>query len=128
MDKTDELSEWMNKLRDSDKIIVVEGKEDKAALRRLGLINVVQLNKRALYKVVEELIKKEKEVIILTDLDKKGKQLYGRLNHDLQRFGVKVDNRFRNFLFKNTKLRQIEGLDSYTKKKITLYGMKWSVE
>ncbi len=128
MNEAEELSVWVDKIRYSDKIVIVEGKEDKAALRRLGIINVVQLNKRALYKVVEELIEKGKEVIILTDLDKEGKKLYGRLNHDLQRFGVKVDNRFRNFLFKNTKLRQIEGLDSYTKKKITLYGMKWGVE
>ena len=116
-EKTDELLGWIDKIKDSDKIIIVEGKEDKAALNRLGIINIVQLNKRPLYKIVEEFIEKGKEVIILTDLDKKGKQLYGRLNHDLQRFGVKVDNRFREFLFKNTKLRQIEGLDSYIEKK-----------
>ena len=108
-----ELLDWIETIKDSDKIIIVEGKEDKAALKRLGLTHVVQLNKRPLYKVVEELIEEGKEVIILTDLDKKGKQLYGKLNHDLCRFGVKVDNRFRNFLFKKTKLRQIEGMDSY---------------
>lgn len=108
-----ELLEWVEKIKNSGKLIIVEGKEDKAALRRIGITNVVQLNKRPLYKVVEELIEKAKEVIILTDLDKEGKQLYGKLNHDLRRFGVKVDNKFRNFLFKHTKLRQIEGLDSY---------------
>jgi len=113
MKQTEELLDWIDKIKNSDKLIVVEGKEDKAALRRLGITNVIQLNKRPLYKVVEELITKAKEVIILTDLDKKGKQLYGKLNHDLQRFGVKVDNKFRNFLFKHTQLRQIEGLDSY---------------
>jgi len=116
MNDKEELLEWIDKIKESDKIVIVEGREDKAALRRLGITKVVQLNKRPLYKVVEELIEKNKEVIILTDLDKKGKQLYGKLNHDLQRFGVKVDNRFRNFLFKNTKLRQIEGLDSYVER------------
>jgi len=110
---TNELLDWIDKIKTSDKIIIVEGKEDKAALKRLGITNIVQLNKKPLYKIVEELIEKSKGVIILTDLDKKGKQLYGKLNHDLGRFGVKVDNRFRLFLFKNTKLRQIEGLDSY---------------
>ena len=109
----EELLEWIEKIRDSDKIVIVEGKEDKAALKRLGITNIVQLNKRPLYKVVEELIEKGKPVIILTDLDKKGKQLYGKLNHDLQRFGVKIDNKFRHFLFRKTQLRQIEGLDSY---------------
>ncbi len=113
MKNSDELLEWIEKIKDSDKIVTVEGKEDKKALERLGIINIVQLNKKPLYKVVEGLIEKGKEVIILTDLDKEGKKLYGKLNHDLGRFGVKVDNGFRHFLFKKTKLRQIEGLDSY---------------
>lgn len=108
-----ELLEWIETIKTSDKIVIVEGKEDRKALQKLGITDVVQLNKKPLYKVVEELIERGKEVIILTDLDKKGKQLYGKLNHDLCRFGVKVDNGFRNFLFKKTKLRQIEGMDSY---------------
>ncbi len=110
---TEELLEWIEKIKDSGKIVIVEGKEDKAALKRLGITNIVQLNKKPLYKIVEQLVEERKGVIILTDLDKKGKQLYGKLNHDLQQFGVKVDNRFRNFLFKKTQLRQIEGMDSY---------------
>ena len=111
--KINELLEWIEKIKASDKIVIVEGEEDIAALKRLGIINTVQLNKRPLYKVVEDLMEKGKEVIILTDLDKKGKQLYSKLNHDLGRFGVKIDNRFRIFLFKHTQLRQIEGIDSY---------------
>jgi 5S rRNA maturation endonuclease (ribonuclease M5) len=113
MKEAEELIQWIEKIKTSDKILIVEGKEDKAALRRLGITNVVQLNKKPLYKIVEDLMEKGKEVIILTDLDKKGKQLYGKLNHDLRRFGVKVDNKFRHFLFRKTKLRQIEGMDSY---------------
>jgi len=111
-----ELMDWIERIRSSDQIVVVEGKEDKAALNRLGIRYVVQLNKKPLYKIVEELVERGKGVLILTDLDKKGKQLYGKLNHDLCRFGVKVDNRFRNFLFRHTKLRQIEGLDSYVER------------
>ena len=49
----------------------------------------------------------------MTDLDKKGKDLYGKLNQGLSGLGVKVDNSFRNFLYKNAELRQIEGLLSY---------------
>ena len=115
-EKIDELLEWTEKIGNSDQIVVVEGKEDKEALKRLGITNVAQLNKKPIYKIVEELVEEGKEVLILTDLDKKGKQLYGKINHDLQRFGVKVDNRFRNFLYKHTQLRQIEGLDTYINK------------
>ncbi|MEA2037827.1 MAG: toprim domain-containing protein [Nanoarchaeota archaeon] len=116
----DELLELIDKVKSSDNLVIVEGKEDKAALKRLGVTNVIQLNKRPLYKVVEEVVRKEKETIILTDLDKKGKELYRKLNHPLQQFGIRIDNKLRHFLFKNTKLRQIEGLDSYIRKKVDL--------
>ncbi len=92
-----------------DKLVIVEGKKDKEALKSFGITNVVTL-KKSLFEVVEEVSSKAKECVILTDLDKKGKYLYSRLRQDLQKHGVKVDNSFRNFLFRETKLRQIEGL------------------
>lgn len=112
-EKINELLRWIEKIIESEVIVIVEGKEDKAALKRLGITKIIQLNKKPLYKVVEEVVKAGEEVVILTDLDKEGKKLYSRLNHELGQFGVKIDNRFRNFLFKHTSLRQIEGLDSY---------------
>ena len=117
MEEIEELLKHIEKIKDSDKIVIVEGREDREALKKLGITNTVQLNKKPLYAVVEDIVEKDKSVIILTDLDKKGKQLYGKLNHDLQRFSVKVDNKFREFLFKHTTLRQIEGLDSYIERK-----------
>ena len=111
--ETEELLGWIEKIKESDKLIIVEGKEDKKALSNLGLMNVIQLGRKPLYKVVEIVVKKGEDVIILTDLDREGKKLYARLNHELGQFGIKIDNRFRNFLFRNTTLRQIEGMDSY---------------
>ena len=108
-----ELQNQILKLKRSHKIILVEGKKDKACLESLGFKHVIELNKRPLYKVVEQVASYYKEVVILTDLDKKGKQLFSYLNSGLQKYGVKVDNKFRNFLFKKTKLRQIEGLKKY---------------
>ena len=35
----DELLEWIDKIKNSDKIVIVEGKEDKAALK-LSLIHI----------------------------------------------------------------------------------------
>jgi len=51
--------------------------------------------------------------VILTDLDKEGKRLYGVISSSLQNFGVKIDHYFREFLSRRTKLRQIEGLVRY---------------
>lgn len=111
--KLEELNNFINKIKDSNILIIVEGKKDKAALQKLGIINIVELNKKPLFQIVEEISNSNDECIILTDLDKEGKQLYSKLNSNLQKNGVKVNNKFREFLFKHTKLRQIEGMDSY---------------
>ena len=108
-----EFDEFLGKLKkdSKDKIIIVEGKKDKKALENFGIKNIIILRK-PLYLIVEYVVKSEKECIILTDLDKKGKELYGKLSSSLKQFGVKIDDRFREFLFK-TRLRQIEGLTRY---------------
>src|SRR3989338_2016535 len=111
----DEIMENVRKLRESSAVVIVEGIKDKLALEELELKNIVTLNKRPLFEVIEEVSDNYKECAILTDLDKEGKKLFGKLNSGLSLHGVKVDNNFREFLFKKTKLRQIEGLYSYTK-------------
>ena len=108
-----ELHNFIEKIKDSNMLIIVEGKKDKAALQKFGIDNIVELSKKPLFQIVEEVSHSNEECIILTDLDKEGKQLYSRLNSYLQKNGVKVNNKFREFLFRNTKLRQIEGIYSY---------------
>ncbi len=95
--------------------IIVEGKKDRAALEKLGVpgSQIITLDQRPLFVVAEAVSAGYKTAAILTDLDVEGKKLYGRLNTLLQQLGVKVDNRLRNFLFKNTKLRQIEGIANF---------------
>lgn len=108
------LQEQINKLKQIKKQVIVEGKKDQKALREFG-INSISLTK-PLYEIVELVSKKHKECIILTDLDKQGKKVYSKLRHNLQKNGVKIDNKFRNFLFKHTKLTNIEALPKYLKK------------
>ena len=113
MQRREEFEEFVKKLKKAskDKIILVEGIKDKKALEQLGIKNITTL-KKPLHAVIEDVLATKKECIILTDLDKKGKQLYARLSSKLNQFGVKIDNSFREFLFK-TKLRQIEGINRY---------------
>lgn len=114
----DELRQHLHNMGESHILIIVEGFKDKRALQELGITNVFSLDRMPLFKAVETIAKKGESsgCMILTDLDKEGKKLYARLNHDLQRHGVRIDNSFREFLFRHTSLRQIEGLDSYFKK------------
>ena len=111
--KTWEFNDFIEKIKSSNTLVIIEGKKDRKALEKLGIDNVMELSKKPLFQIAEEISNSNNECIILTDLDKKGKELYGKLRSDLQKNGVKVNNKFREFLFKHTKLRQIEGMDSY---------------
>jgi 5S rRNA maturation endonuclease (ribonuclease M5) len=112
MEKED-FNEFLEKLKkdSKEKIVIVEGPKDKKALEGFGIKNIIVLRK-PLYLVVEHIVNTGKDCIILTDLDKKGKELYGKLASSLKQFGVNVDDKPREFLFK-TKIRQIEGLPRY---------------
>jgi 5S rRNA maturation endonuclease (ribonuclease M5) len=107
-----DFAEWVDKLHASTELILVEGKKDIRALAALGIDNAVCLNE-PLYCVVEKVACLHDSVIILTDLDKEGKKLYVVLKKDLAKHGVKVDDRFRNFLFRNSTLCHIEGICTY---------------
>jgi len=111
------MNDFLTKIEElkTAEIIVVEGKKDIIALKKIGITNTIEL-KKPIYKLCEELAEKYKEIVILTDLDKEGKKLYSKLKQNLERNGVKVNNRFREFLFKNTELSQIEGIKSYLEK------------
>jgi len=102
----------IEQLKINNRLIIVEGKKDSLALKEFGINNIIQLSKKSIPSIIDE-ISNEEEIIILTDLDKEGKKLYGKLNSGLQKQGVKINNKFRNFLYKETKLRNIEGLKHY---------------
>lgn len=108
------VENMLGKISNNGVAVIVEGKKDKVALGKIGIHNnVFVLNAKPLFVVAEEISKSYDEAAILTDLDREGKKLYGKLNTLLQRQGVRVDNRLRNLLFKSTRLRQIEGIGKF---------------
>ena len=106
MDNREYLGKFIIKLARTEKTVIVEGRKDKEAVEALGAGNVFCLNHRPVYEVAA----RSRKVVILTDLDREGKKLYGKIRTHLQRLGVEVDNYFREFLLRKTKIRQIEGL------------------
>jgi|SRR3989338_1701419 len=115
MQEIELIEQQLRKIKEQNKLIIVEGKKDKIALKNLGISNIITLNK-PLFQIVEIISERTKECIILTDLDKEGKKLYSELAKNLKKYRVKVDDSFRNFLFKETELRQIEGIINYLNK------------
>lgn len=95
-------------------LIVVEGKKDKHALQQLGFKRIFVINEtgKSFYEKIEqiqELCDKKDKVCILTDFDKKGKQMYLLLKSKLSELGVRLDNTLRGYLLKQ-RISHIEGL------------------
>ncbi|MEK6841072.1 MAG: toprim domain-containing protein, partial [Nanoarchaeota archaeon] len=68
------IDNWVNQiLQDNTSLILVEGKRDVKALNKLGLLNVSSIDK-PIYLLIEDLARKNKEVIILTDFDPQGRK------------------------------------------------------
>ena len=101
------LKEWAEALKESGKCVIVEGKKDKRALEQFGIKKIIMFSNLP-YLSVESIT--EKEVVILTDLDKHGKKLYSFLKHSLQMRGIKIDRKFREFIYKETKITNIEAI------------------
>ena len=118
MNSLKELDKKIQELKQDSEtsLVIVEGIKDKSALNSLGIENIITL-KGPLYEEIEKISEKTKEVILLVDLDKEGKKLYHTLKIGLESKGIKINDKFRNFLFK-TSLRNIEGLVAYYSKLI----------
>jgi len=108
-----EFTDIIQRIKESNIQVIVEGKKDRKALNAYGINNIIELNQKPLFQIIEEVSSSNSECVILTDLDRKGKELFGKLNSGLQQKGIKINNTLRDFLFRSTKLRQIEGLASY---------------
>ena len=92
--------------------IIVEGKNDVKALKELGFEFFYTLRK-PIYKIMEELHKQNiKQIIILTDFDVKGKELYKKIKSECSQRGIRIFTKLRSELRK-TDVVHIEGLDTY---------------
>ena len=96
--------------------IIVEGEKDKKSLLELGFKYIFIINEtgKSIYEKIEEIeeIAGKKKICILTDFDKKGKQLYLLLKSELSKRKVKLDNSFRGILLK-LNISHIEGLSNF---------------
>jgi 5S rRNA maturation endonuclease (ribonuclease M5) len=90
-----------------DCLVIVEGKKDEESLKKIGFKKIKTL-KKSLYEVAEEI--EEDKVIILTDFDRTGREIYKKLNPALRQQGIFVDNTLRRFISRHFRIAHIEGL------------------
>lgn len=100
-----------------DYVFIVEGKKDVSALRSLGFDRVYEINGKGLS--LKESVERisffagKNRICILTDFDKKGKELYFKIKSILSEMrGVKIDSSFRSVLRK-AGVSHVESVDKF---------------
>lgn len=120
-DEVERLQKFVNMLNyesDNGAVVVVEGKRDVNALESIGFRgNVVTINNyKGINKLVDNL-EREDKVILMLDMDSKGKYLTHRILTLLQYKGKNVDMFYKKMLLTITKgkVRHTEDLVIYYK-------------
>jgi 5S rRNA maturation endonuclease (ribonuclease M5) len=97
--------------------VIVEGKKDVAALRRVGIdANVVSIGKgQSIFTFCEELSREHKSAVILTDWDRKGGHLARTIKEALEANGVKPLDSIRTqlVLLCKKEIKDIESLPTF---------------
>jgi 5S rRNA maturation endonuclease (ribonuclease M5) len=99
-------------------VIIVEGKKDLNSLKNLGFEKVYAVHEpsvslRERIEKISLLINKKDKICILTDFDKKGKQLYLLIKSEIQTIGgIRLDSSLRGILLK-ARVSHIEGLSKF---------------
>ncbi|NPA63125.1 MAG: toprim domain-containing protein [Methanococci archaeon] len=110
------------KFEAEDKPIIVEGIKDVKSLKNLGIEGTfIVVAKTPIYLIADELIRKRiREVILLTDYDRRGKTLAKAIIEEFRSRGIKVNTKIRNeiFIYTHSGIRDIESLYSYINKRL----------
>ena len=108
-DRQDILKEFLESLDGCT--IIVEGRKDASALEAVGIDadSIVILNKGQSILETVEAMQGEKDVAILTDMDREGKGLRRRLLRMFSQYGIEENARPRE-LFARLRLSHVEGL------------------
>jgi 5S rRNA maturation endonuclease (ribonuclease M5) len=115
----EDLEKALSELRDENEIIpiVVEGEKDIEALRKLDLNGeIISVNTgTSLTDFCDKIASKYKEIIILTDWDRRGGYLCHTIRKNLEG-RVSCNLYYREIFAKNSMIRTIEGLPSWIDK------------
>ena len=116
-----ELLKLKRKVADTGATVLVEGDRDRRSLAGLGLPDqsLYVLNRgHTLQEVVEELARKGKPVIVMTDWDGKGAELARRMSELLAGHGIEVDTETRRKIgrFVRGDVTEVEVLRSWAER------------
>ncbi len=108
--KFEELQKVLEELKEDKRKKIVEGKNDKKALEKFGITNIETIETRPLTQITSR--EKEKEVILLTDYDRRGKTKSKKLITLFRAEGIKTDLNYKKKLGKLKGMSEIEEIPS----------------
>lgn len=101
---------------DTGAIIIVEGRKDVESLRSLGIKGDIRLSsQQPLFDLTEQLSRRGKDIVLLTDWDRKGGMMARKIRDHFQAFGITPNTDIRakiGFLVKK-RIKDIESLERY---------------
>ncbi|MBI5001223.1 MAG: hypothetical protein HZB92_06850 [Euryarchaeota archaeon] len=118
-ERLEKLEALIERLLDASeaKPIIVEGKKDSRALETLGFSsNIIELNAGlSILSFCERIASKHREIIVLTDWDRKGGRLFRQLADCFKSLDVAVDGKFRSDMAHLAKkgAKDVEGLPGF---------------
>jgi 5S rRNA maturation endonuclease (ribonuclease M5) len=119
LERVEELLSELSDHSGRGAIIIVEGKRDILSLKRLGIEGDFELATRdSLFNFSERISELGREVIILTDWDRRGDLLAVKLSEYFENFGLKPELQIRNKLklISQKEIKDIESLYNYVSK------------
>jgi len=115
----EEIEKTLIELREQNKKIpvIVEGEKDIEALKKLGVTGlIISINSgNSLIDFCDKIAREFKEIIILTDWDKKGGFLGNTIKRNLQG-RVFCNTHYREVFAKESMIKTVEGLPSWLMK------------
>ena len=116
LEKIEEIILELQVLAENGAIIVVEGKKDMSSLLHLGIKGDIKLaSQQPLLEFTEQLSKSGKEIIILTDWDKKGGTVARKIIQYLLAYGIRPNTDIRSKIraLVKKRIKDIESLNNY---------------
>jgi len=127
LERIEELITELQTLTDSGAVIVVEGRKDAESLRLLGIKGEIKLAaQQPLLEFTELLVKCEKDIVLLTDWDKKGSIVGRKIRQHLSAYGIvpNTEIRSRIRMLVKKRIKDVESLNNYVNKlRYELYGI-----
>ncbi len=127
LEKLEMLIFELQTLADSGAIIVVEGRRDEESLRFLGIKGeIVFASRQPLLEFTEMLSMSGKEIVLLTDWDKKGGIIARKIIQHLLTYGIMPNTNIRGRLgvLVKKRIKDVESLNNYISKlRYKLHGV-----